>query len=477
MPKKQNLSWSELSHFTEKQKQASDFCENYDYVLYGGAMGGGKSYWLRWQLVKLLINGYRNLGLKGIRVGLFCEDYPALKDRHISKVQYEFPKWLGVLNKADYEFTLDKGLGFGVICFRNLDDPSKYSSAEFAVIAIDELTKNKKEVFDFLRTRLRWPGLERPKFIAGTNPGGIGHAWVKKMWLDHKFETTERHQNQFKFISAKVKDNPYLNQNYYDSLMGLPEKLRKAYVDGNWDIFEGMYFTEFDREVHVIPPLNKNLITSETPCFVSIDYGYSSPSAVYWFCVNADKQLIVYREFYQKYQTYKDLIFAIQERTEEKIDYVVLPHDVYGKATQDSGKTGKELFSEAGFYPILGNKDRLNGWRYMRDFLRPIDLGGGRKTARLQICDCCPNLIRTLPEMVHDDKKPEDLDSEAESHASDSVRYGIMSRFSNPKLPKTENEIIDQTLVDLRKQTTKKRFDFEERRLALEFARNRDKVM
>lgn len=117
-----------------------------------------------------MISWYKHLKLKGIRVGLFCEDYPALRDRQLSKIKMEFPDWLGSYKEATHEFTLNPAFGNGVICFRNLDNPSKYLSSEFAAIAIDELTLNEQTVFDFLRMRLRWVGVEDPKLIAGRIP-------------------------------------------------------------------------------------------------------------------------------------------------------------------------------------------------------------------------------------------------------------------------------------------------------------------
>ena len=97
--------FSDIIHFTERQNLAHDAVKKYKYILYGGAVGGGKSYWLRWELVSLLIDFSNKQGLRGVRVGLFCEDYPALNDRHLSKVKYEFPAWLGTL-KGDKEFEL-----------------------------------------------------------------------------------------------------------------------------------------------------------------------------------------------------------------------------------------------------------------------------------------------------------------------------------------------------------------------------------
>jgi hypothetical protein len=182
---------------------------------------------------------YAKYNLQGVRAGVFCEDYPSLNDRHLTKVKFEFPEWLGKFNEAKHEFTLAPEYGSGIIAFRNLDDPSKYLSVEFAVIAIDEINRNPKTTFDMLRSRHRWPGIKDVRFIAGCNP--LGEAWVKNMWVKRMFSPDEKEQYEFVFVPALPTDNPHLPQEYYKSLESLPENQRKAYLEGNWDAFdEGM---------------------------------------------------------------------------------------------------------------------------------------------------------------------------------------------------------------------------------------------
>ena len=215
------------------------------FILFGGALGGGKSYGLRWLAARLLMEFYARYQLKYVQVMLACEDFPSLKDRQISKIAREFPEWMGqsYLDHKDYGrcFILSPEYGNGVICFRNLDDASKYASAEFAAILVDELTKNDLDTFNFLRTRLRWPGVPDQEcvFVAGTNPGGIGHGWVKALWMDKTFPDEFIHPTdyrpQFTYIPSKADDNPYLDASYWSILSTLPETLRKAFREGDWD--------------------------------------------------------------------------------------------------------------------------------------------------------------------------------------------------------------------------------------------------
>ncbi len=232
-------TFTDLCKFFPKQIEALKATRRFKYTLFGGSVGSGKSYWIRWSAVYWLMEYYAKYGIKGVRAGVFCEDYPSLNDRHLTKVKFEFPSWLGKMNESKHEFTLAPEYGSGIIAFRNLDDPSKYLSVEFAVIAIDEINRNPKTTFDMLRSRHRWPGIKDVKFFAGCNP--LGEAWVKNMWVKRMFPVDEKEQYEFVFIPALPTDNPNLDPSYYTALESLPEMQRKAYLEGNWDAFdEGM---------------------------------------------------------------------------------------------------------------------------------------------------------------------------------------------------------------------------------------------
>ena len=232
----ENVKFSELSNFFPKQKEAQLASKRFKFVLFGGSVGSGKSRWLRWMCVYWLMKLFSKYQIRGIRAGLFCEDYPSLQDRHLSKVKWEFPDWLGTFNEAKKEYTLSPEYGSGTIAFRNLDDPAKYLSVEFAVEGVDEINRNPKSVFDMLRSRLRWPGIPDVRFLAGCNP--LGEAWVKNMWVKRLFPPEEKEQYEFVYVPALPTDNPHLPPEYYKGLESLPENQRKAYLEGNWDAFD-----------------------------------------------------------------------------------------------------------------------------------------------------------------------------------------------------------------------------------------------
>lgn len=421
-------------------------------------MAGGKSYFLRWVLVALLLmwaaKGHRN-----VEVGLFCEDYPTLKDRHLSKIGAEFPSWLGTMH-GDHAthgrcYVLSDEYGGGIIKFRNLDDPSKYQSAEFAAIGVDELTKNTREVFDDLRNRLRWSGITNVRFIGATNPGGIGHSWVKKLWLDRIFDENETQPEQFTYVKALASDNPHIDKSYLKQLESLPPDKRRAYLEGDWDIFKGQYFTEWRREIHVVSPFD---IPQEWRRFVCGDYGYNKPSAVYWCAASPDGQIYVYRELYRTGLNYKDLTDQIAALTpqHENISYYVFDPAIWKhEPGNDASLTGAEIMQnrwkelhprkpgqpqERPFNLQQADNNRITGWLSLRDYLKPFHRND-TLTANLQVFSTCPELIRTLPSLIYDEHKVEDLDSDGEDHAADAIRYGIMSR---PKPNATADEVAER---------------------------------
>jgi len=410
-----NVSFSKLANFYDKQLEATEKIKDYDYILYGGAAGGGKSRWLRWMAIGRLLY-FAQKGLRNVRVGLFCETYTALDDRQLSKVQFEFPTWLGDMNMSKREFHLKPQYGSGVLCFRNLDDPSKYLSSEFADILIDELTTNKRDIFDFLvGTRMRWPGIQDSKFMAATNPGGVGHGWVKKLWIDRNFEDEKLDPNSFCFISSLYTDNPYIDHvSYGKRLASLPDALRRAYMEGDWDIFAGQFFTEFRRNVHVIEPFTDEDTLNwfnALPTYCGLDYGYSPHySAVLW-AKYYEGIFYIYRELYIREKTYEELKQLIIDIEIPKIIYA----DPSIWAKKDSPTSGADKMKPLPLVQAMN--DRLIGWNIVKQSM---------KTNHLKIFSTCKNLIRTIPDQVYNERltsQAEDLDTEGEDHLPDALRY------------------------------------------------------
>jgi hypothetical protein len=332
------------------------------------------------------------------------------------------------------------------------EDVLRYQGLSFSWIGMDELTQWQTPfAWNYLRSRLRSTAPDLPIFMrATTNPGGVGHAWVKKMFIDpavfgDAFDATDIEKGetlryptghakegqalfQRRFIPARLADNPYLSEqgDYEANLLSLPEHQRRQLLEGSWDISEGAAFTEFDRNVHVVEPYE---IPKTWTKFRACDYGYGSYSAVLWFAVTPDEQLVVYRELYVSKVLAADLADMVidLEQDDGNVKYGVLDSSCWHKR----GDTG----------PSLAEQMISRGCRW-----RPSDRSAGSRVAgkneihrRLKVDDDTfesqivffsnlTNLISQLPILPIDKKNPEDVDTKAEDHIYDALRYGIMSR-------------------------------------------------
>ncbi len=438
--KKRKLDFDEVTHFTPKQMEASRLVKEHKYVLYGGAMAGGKSYFLRWKLIRILLANHAR-GINNSVVGLFCEDYPALEDRHISKVKAEFPLWLGDYKSSEHNFVLKPCWGNGTIAFRNLDDASKYQSAEFAAIAVDELTKITEEDFTMLRTRLRWKGVDNPRFIGATNPGGKGHLWVKRLWIDKVFLDNERERDEFAYIQAKASDNPYIPESYRKTLESLPLEKRRAYLEGDWDIFQGQYFNEWSKEKHVVETLFE--IPYSWKKFRSIDVsGRNGFTSCHWYAVDYNGDVWVYREHYARGLDSDQHADRIRELSEDKNgapeDYVYTVIDSSAFSKLGFAETMAQLYERHGVIGLIPSaKERVTGWDIVHQYLRWDEYSN----PKLKIFKTCTNMIRTLPSLVYDPLNLQDLDTNGEDHAADDLRYFLHTlRAQKTPVPMTAVE-------------------------------------
>lgn len=353
---------------------------------------------------------------------LACENYPSLKDRQITKIQTEFPAWLGKLSDNQVEgmsFVLKPEFGGGIIALRNLDDPAKYASAEFAAVAIDELTKNTEDVFSQLRSIIRWPRLDDTKFLAATNPGSIGHMWVKRYWIDRDFPAYEPEPEKFHFVQAFAKDNPHLSQSYILSLSGLPETLRRAYLDGSWDLYEGQFFEEWRESIHVIEPF---VIPSSWRRFRCIDHGRQAPTAAYWGAVDYDGRIYFYREHYARGIDADVNATTIRSLSEGDPPYWFTVLDSACFTKTGVGESIAEIYERNGVPCTAAPKDRKAGWALFHEYLRPRY---GEATPYMLFFKECRNAVRTIPSLVHDDPDIEDVDTAGEDHAADAISYAL----------------------------------------------------
>ena len=304
------IKFSKLCNFTSKQWDATETADTHRFTLFGGSRGPGKSYWLRWYSLMWLLK-IAAKGLRNVRVMLACEDYPSLYERQISKIMTEFPGWLGSYHRGRNEFILNDSYGGGVIAFRNLDKPNKYQSAEFALIAVDEITKNPERTFHILRGSNRWPGVEDTKFVAASNPEAN---WVRDYWIEHRLPPEVEAiypASEFAFVAGLPDDNPHLPLSYWRELESLPGPLKDAWRYGDWYAgVEGIVFETFGAE-----NITQDEPDPEKPIELAFDDGYIDPRCVL-FIQKTSKHILVFDEIWHIKRLEEETVQEVLDRCE-----------------------------------------------------------------------------------------------------------------------------------------------------------------
>lgn len=459
------------SNFQPKQKEAwrALLDDDVKYLLYGGAAGGGKSYFLRWAAIGLGFYFYERYGTKGVTLGLFCEDYPALKDRQITKIKKEIPPELGrLVESRDEGYIFEAVNGVFKILLRNLDDPAKYASVEFAAVFVDELTKNPVDTFDDLRFRLRYPGIPSPKFVGATNPGGIGHAWVKQKWIQSDPTKPDREQNRFLYIPSKVYDNEYIDKSYVLQLESLPEQKRKAFLEGSWDIFAGQVFSEWG-EKHIVKPFP---IPDHWKRYLSLDPGYNAPFSLNWYAVDEQGHHYKYRQiklngdgFQLKYgypltaTRLAEVIIQINKDANEDYDYCAAGPDLWNRDLSvnpmkdgvTEGESAAETMLRLGIKLLkapAGPNYRYNKMQRYHEMLAEAPDG----KPWYQVFSTCYDTIHSIPSLVYDEHQIEDVDTKGDDHDYDADCMFFMSRPSPAQAIVPEKSLIEEAYNRVRMQ-------------------------
>ena len=405
---------------TPNPKQEQFFLAEARHVAYGGARGGGKSWAMRRKFV-LLAFRYAGLNLLLLRRTL-----PELNENHVLPLQRELNGTV-TYQATQRAFLFPNGsrikLGY---CDREAD-VFQYQGQEYDVIGLEEATHFTETQMQFLTTCNRSVRTDfSPRMYYTCNPGGVGHAWVKRLFIDRDYRNSEKAAD-YVFIPARVTDNPVLlrtDPQYLETLENLPDHLRKAYLDGNWDVLEGQFFQEFDRSLHVTSPTR---LPMEWKRFRAMDWGYNDPCCVLWFAVAPDGKLCVYRELYVRRTLSSEIARRVRALSEgERIAYTVASPDAWQQRGLKGaeGESIAEVFSHNGVPLIPADNARVPGWQRVREALAKSPDG----TPELSIFETCRNLIRTLPTLTFDVHDCEDVADNCEDHAPEALRYGLMSR-------------------------------------------------
>ena len=446
------------------------------HVGFGGARGGGKSWSVRTK-AKLLALRY-----PGIRCLIVRRTYPELINNHIKILKLEL---LGIATYNDKDkvlnFTNGSTINF-TYCDRD-SDLDRLQGVEYDIIFLDEATQLSEYQMKTITACLRGVN-DFPKRIYYTcNPGGQGHQYIKRIFIDKKYQSGEDPAD-YTFIQSLVTDNKVLlksQPDYIKQLEALPPKLRGAWLYGRWDIFEGQFFEEFRLEpdaqkcheagiteeqareqgrwTHVIEPFDMSAGDRRSwTIYRSYDFGYAKPFSCAWWAVDHDGTIYRIMELYGCTQTPNEGLKWTPDRQFAEIARIEREHpwlkgrQIIGVADPaiwdvSRGESIADTAIRYGVYFTPGDHERIAGWMQCHYRLQ-FDENG---YARCYIFDNCKGFIRTIPLLLYDEHKPEDLDTDGEDHIADEWRYMCMSRPITPLCEVEQKTILSDPLDQFRR--------------------------
>lgn len=439
---------------TPNQKQMLFMKDSHRHVAFGGARGGGKSWAVRAK-AKLMCMRY-----PGIRILIVRRTYPELYNNHINILRKEL---FSIVRYNDKEklMTFPNGSTVSFSYCASDKDLDRLQGVEYDVIFLDEATQLSEYQMRAIVACVRAVN-DYPKRVYYTcNPGGKGHGYIKRLFIDKRYNEGESAED-YSFIQSLVTDNTALMEadpEYIKQLESLPPKLRDAWRYGNWNIFEGQFFEDFidnpdgyaqRRYTHVIPAFD---IPKSWSIYRSYDFGYNKPFSLGWWAVDHDGVAYRILELYGCTKNPNEGVRWTPEKQFEEIARTEREHPwLRGKQIQgvadpsiwdtSRGESVADTAAKYGIWFTPGDNKRIAGWMQLH-YRLSFDSNG---YPMLYVFDNCKAFIRTLPQLTYSDTNPEDLDTSLEDHVADEVRYFCMSR---PITPVTENqtgEIADDPL-------------------------------
>ena len=440
-------------------KQVEFLTDRHRCVAFGGARGGGKSWAVRTKAALLALR------YPGIRIMIVRKTYPELRANHIGPLRQLLGE-AAVYRDTVKEFSFANG---SAILFRHCQTPAdldKYQGTEVDVLFIDEATQFTEEQFLKFRACVRGVNAFPKRVYLTCNPGGVGHGFVKRLFIDRAYKDGESPED-YSFIRSLVTDNAALlksDPDYVSQLRALPPKLRRAWLDGDWNIFEGQFFEEFKNDpahyadrrfTHVIEPFE---VPEQWKIMRSFDFGYARPFSCDWWAIDFDGRAYLILQLYgctaapnEGVKWHPDKLFAEIARVEREHRWLrgkritgVADPSIWDRSRGDAIV---DFADRHGVYFEKGDNRRLPGWMQCH-YRLAFDAEG---LPMVYFFSTCRAAVRTLPLLEFDTADPEDLNTAQEDHFADSFRYFCMSRPIAPQKTAPAPVPADDPL-DLRQQ-------------------------
>ena len=442
------------------------------YVAFGGARGGGKSFAVRLKAILLCLQ------YPGIRVMIVRKTYPELTENHIKPLctilrcyHQDKRERIATYNDSKKNIVFPNG---SEILFRyceNDKSAERFQGLEVHALFIDEATHQSEERFKKLTACVRGVDDYPKRVFLTANPGSEGHGWVKRLFVDRRYEDNEN-PDDYMFIKSLVTDNAPLmasNEDYVKQLEALPPRLRRMWLEGDWSCAEGVVFEEFTdrpehyedrRWTHVIAPFE---IPDDWVIYRGLDWGYNKPSSVQWHAVSPNDGIIYhFLELYTCSKTPNEglkwtppQLFAEVHRIETEHPWLK-GKKIIGIADPAiwDAETGESIADTAAKHQVFFNKadnHRIPGLLQCHYRLSFSTEG----VPMFYVFNTCKHFIRTIPLLLYDEHRVEDVETHKnEDHCYDAWRYIMMSRVIKPRKSAARDPYEDsplKTILDIPK--------------------------
>lgn len=466
-----------------QEKQFLFLRDKHRYVGYGGARGGGKSWSVRYKAVRLALEH------PGIDILIVRRTLEELRNNHIKPLRATL-SGIATYNKTEKVFTFPKQPGAALGSTINLGycdndgDAEQYQGAEHDVVFLEEATNLKEDWIKKIDLTVRGNAKYPKRTYFTCNPGGVSHDYIRRLFVNRVYQDDED-PDDYSFISALVTDNTYLMENqpgYYRMLKNLPAKLRAAWLEGRWDVYEGQFFEDFRttpdidgcaasgitpeeaqrqrRWTHVIKPFDLSTGAARGwKLYRSYDFGYSKPFSCAWWAVDYDGVIYRVMELYGCTGEPNEGVKWSPEQQFRKIHEIETTHPWFAGRHIDGvadpaiwdashGESIAETAAKYGVYFAPGDHKRIPGWMQCHYRLQ-FDENG---YPRMYVFDTCKAFLRTIPLMVYSQTHSEDLDTSLEDHVADEWRYFCMSRPIEPMAVPEEKIVTFDPLNQYRRR-------------------------